>query len=150
MRRTTKNQDFGEIFLELKERTMELHNIVKKALNPSYLNTVHIQADQWLQDFQRTIDAWQYLKRGECKYDRKALKHLHSEELLNFDCISLWEWKQHRFTSNLDKVNNKYYLEPASLEEIVWKGKVWRTLVMLLEKVEVHLKRVSSEVSLEF
>ncbi|KAH0634712.1 hypothetical protein KY290_035831 [Solanum tuberosum] len=142
-----RNQDFGEIFLELKERTMELHNIVKKALNPSYLNTVHIQADQWLQDFNALLmlgsslicalglllivcdEHWgskrkrqrrHYLKRGECKYDRKALKRLHNEQLLNFDCISLWEWKQHRFTSNPDKVNNKYYLEPASLEEIVW------------------------------
>ncbi|WMV37586.1 hypothetical protein MTR67_030971 [Solanum verrucosum] len=52
-------EDFGEIFLELKERTMKLHNIIKEALNPLYLNNVHIQADQWLQDFQHTIDAWQ-------------------------------------------------------------------------------------------
>ncbi|XP_049376597.1 gamma-glutamylcyclotransferase 2-1-like [Solanum stenotomum] len=28
-----------------------------------------------------------------------------------------------RFTSNSDKVNNKYYLKPASLEEIVWDNK---------------------------
>uniref|UniRef100_M1C276 Uncharacterized protein n=1 Tax=Solanum tuberosum TaxID=4113 RepID=M1C276_SOLTU len=94
-----------------------------------------------------------YLKREECKYYRKALRLLHGKPLLNFDCISLWEWKQHklfkkltgskltgkhkkfpislcfvlsfriredsahykRFTSNLDKVNNKCYLEPASL-----------------------------------
>ncbi|XP_031105529.1 transportin MOS14 [Ipomoea triloba] len=41
---------------------MELQNTVKEALNALYHHpedTVRMQADRWLQDFQRTIDAWQ-------------------------------------------------------------------------------------------
>ncbi|KAG5631107.1 hypothetical protein H5410_002824 [Solanum commersonii] len=78
-------------------------------------------------DVEFLIYALQYLEREECEYYSKALRLLHGKPLLNFDCISLWEWKQHKlfkkvdgkFTSNLDKVNNKYYLEPASLQEMV-------------------------------
>lgn len=43
---------------------MELQNTVKEALNALYHHpddSVRIQADRWLQDFQRTIDAWQVL-----------------------------------------------------------------------------------------
>ncbi|KAG5632642.1 hypothetical protein H5410_004359 [Solanum commersonii] len=60
--------DQGYLKIYLHERTMKLHNIVKKALNPLYLNTVHIQADQWLQDFQRTIDAWQRTRRNKFSF----------------------------------------------------------------------------------
>ncbi|KAH0715059.1 hypothetical protein KY284_007964 [Solanum tuberosum] len=64
-------------------------------------------------DVESLICALQYLKRGECKYDSKALKRLHSEPLLNFDCISLWEWKQHRRGEDyaravLTRVNSVY------------------------------------------
>ncbi|KAJ0047505.1 hypothetical protein Pint_15346 [Pistacia integerrima] len=41
---------------------MELQNTVKEALNALYHHpddTVRMQADRWLQDFQGTIDAWQ-------------------------------------------------------------------------------------------
>ncbi|CAH9146539.1 unnamed protein product [Cuscuta epithymum] len=41
---------------------MELQNTVKEALNALYHHpddSVRMQADRWLQDFQRTIDAWQ-------------------------------------------------------------------------------------------
>uniref|UniRef100_A0A1D1YRE4 Transportin-3 n=1 Tax=Anthurium amnicola TaxID=1678845 RepID=A0A1D1YRE4_9ARAE len=41
---------------------MELQNTVKEALNALYHHpddSVRIQADRWLQDFQRTLDAWQ-------------------------------------------------------------------------------------------
>ncbi|KAI4336067.1 hypothetical protein L6164_014643 [Bauhinia variegata] len=41
---------------------MELQNTVKDALNALYHHpddTVRMQADRWLQDFQRTLDAWQ-------------------------------------------------------------------------------------------
>ncbi|KAK4489067.1 hypothetical protein RD792_004861 [Penstemon davidsonii] len=41
---------------------MELQNTVKEALNALYHHpddAVRMQADRWLQDFQRTIDAWQ-------------------------------------------------------------------------------------------
>ncbi|KAK6920787.1 Exportin-1/Importin-beta-like [Dillenia turbinata] len=41
---------------------MELQDTVKEALNALYHHeddAVRIQADRWLQDFQRTIDAWQ-------------------------------------------------------------------------------------------
>ncbi|KAL5722448.1 Transportin mos14 [Ranunculus cassubicifolius] len=41
---------------------MELQNTVKEALNALYHHpddNVRTQADRWLQDFQRTIDAWQ-------------------------------------------------------------------------------------------
>ncbi|KAL6997249.1 Transportin mos14 [Sarracenia purpurea var. burkii] len=41
---------------------MELQNTVKEALNALYHHpddAVRMQADQWLQEFQRTIDAWQ-------------------------------------------------------------------------------------------
>ncbi|CAI9767318.1 unnamed protein product [Fraxinus pennsylvanica] len=41
---------------------MELQNTVKEALNALYRHpddAVRMQADRWLQDFQRTIDAWQ-------------------------------------------------------------------------------------------
>ncbi|XP_035543288.1 transportin MOS14-like isoform X2 [Juglans regia] len=41
---------------------MELQNTVKEALNALYHHpddTVRLQADRWLQDFQRTLDAWQ-------------------------------------------------------------------------------------------
>lgn len=41
---------------------MELQNTVKEALNALYHHpddTVRMQADRWLQDFQRTLDAWQ-------------------------------------------------------------------------------------------
>ncbi|GAB4860681.1 Transportin mos14 [Ancistrocladus abbreviatus] len=41
---------------------MELQNTVKEALNALYHHPddgVRMQADRWLQDFQRTIDAWQ-------------------------------------------------------------------------------------------
>ncbi|RXH76086.1 hypothetical protein DVH24_001665 [Malus domestica] len=41
---------------------MELQNTVKEALNALYHHPddgVHLQADRWLQDFQRTLDAWQ-------------------------------------------------------------------------------------------
>lgn len=43
---------------------MELQNTVKEALNALYHHpddAVRVQADRWLQDFQRTIDAWQVL-----------------------------------------------------------------------------------------
>ncbi|KAK9116972.1 hypothetical protein Sjap_015919 [Stephania japonica] len=42
--------------------SMELQNTVKEALNALYHHpddSVRTQADRWLQDFQRTIDAWQ-------------------------------------------------------------------------------------------
>lgn len=41
---------------------MELQNTVKEALNALYHHpddAVRMQADRWLQNFQRTIDAWQ-------------------------------------------------------------------------------------------
>ena len=41
---------------------MELQNTVKEALNALYHHpddTVRMQADRFLQDFQRTLDAWQ-------------------------------------------------------------------------------------------
>ncbi|XP_047316788.1 transportin MOS14 [Impatiens glandulifera] len=41
---------------------MELQNAVKQALNALYHHpddAVHIEADRWLQEFQRTLDAWQ-------------------------------------------------------------------------------------------
>ncbi|KAM7272707.1 hypothetical protein ACFE04_027370 [Oxalis oulophora] len=41
---------------------MELQNTVKDALNALYHHPddmIRVQADRWLQDFQRTIDAWQ-------------------------------------------------------------------------------------------
>ncbi|KAA8542600.1 hypothetical protein F0562_023752 [Nyssa sinensis] len=41
---------------------MELQNTVKEALNALYHHpddAIRMQADRWLQDFQRTIDAWQ-------------------------------------------------------------------------------------------
>ncbi|GAV74387.1 Xpo1 domain-containing protein [Cephalotus follicularis] len=41
---------------------MELQNTVKEALNALYHHpddAVRLQADRWLQDFQRTLDAWQ-------------------------------------------------------------------------------------------
>ncbi|KAL0357544.1 UNVERIFIED_CONTAM: Transportin MOS14 [Sesamum calycinum] len=44
---------------------MELQNTVKEALNALYHHpddAVRMQADRWLQDFQRTIDAWQGLE----------------------------------------------------------------------------------------
>ncbi|KAH7550395.1 hypothetical protein JRO89_XS13G0184600 [Xanthoceras sorbifolium] len=44
------------------ERSLELQNTVKEALNALYHHpddAVRMQADRWLQDFQRTIDAWQ-------------------------------------------------------------------------------------------
>lgn len=44
--------------------SMELQNTVKEALNALYHHpddSVRMQADRWLQDFQRTIDAWQVL-----------------------------------------------------------------------------------------
>ena len=43
---------------------MELQNTVKEALNALSHHpddTVRMQADRWLQDFQRTLDAWQVL-----------------------------------------------------------------------------------------
>ena len=43
---------------------MELQNTVKEALNALYHHpddTLRMQADRWLQDFQRTLDAWQVL-----------------------------------------------------------------------------------------
>ncbi|XWS37410.1 hypothetical protein CRYUN_Cryun19dG0040500 [Craigia yunnanensis] len=43
-------------------QSMELQNTVKEALNALYHHpddAVRMQADRWLQDFQRTIDAWQ-------------------------------------------------------------------------------------------
>lgn len=46
------------------EPSMELQNTVKEALNALYHHpddTVRMQADRWLQDFQRTLDAWQVL-----------------------------------------------------------------------------------------
>ncbi|XP_022767952.1 transportin MOS14-like isoform X4 [Durio zibethinus] len=45
-------------------QSMELQNTVKEALNALYHHpddAVRMQADRWLQDFQRTIDAWQNL-----------------------------------------------------------------------------------------
>ncbi|KAK3170493.1 hypothetical protein Dsin_032664 [Dipteronia sinensis] len=44
------------------ERSLELQNTVKEALNALYHHpddAFRMQADRWLQDFQRTIDAWQ-------------------------------------------------------------------------------------------
>lgn len=46
---------------------MELQNTVKEALNALYHHpddAVRMQADRWLQDFQRTLDAWQVLRFG--------------------------------------------------------------------------------------
>ena len=43
---------------------MELQNTVKEALNALYHHpddAFRMQADRWLQDFQRTLDAWQVL-----------------------------------------------------------------------------------------
>lgn len=45
---------------------MELENTVKEALNALYHHpddAVRGRADRWLQDFQRTIDAWQVTPR---------------------------------------------------------------------------------------
>lgn len=42
--------------------SMELQNTVKEALNALYHHpddAFRMQADRWLQDFQRTLDAWQ-------------------------------------------------------------------------------------------
>ena len=44
--------------------SMELQNTVKEALNALYHHpddAFRMQADRWLQDFQRTLDAWQVL-----------------------------------------------------------------------------------------
>ena len=41
---------------------MELQNTVKEALNALYHHpddAVRMEADRWLQSFQRTLDAWQ-------------------------------------------------------------------------------------------
>lgn len=43
---------------------MELQNSVKEALNALYHHpddAFRMEADRWLQNFQRTIDAWQVL-----------------------------------------------------------------------------------------
>lgn len=43
---------------------IELQNTVKEALNALYHHpddAVRMQADRWLQEFQRTLDAWQVL-----------------------------------------------------------------------------------------
>jgi len=43
---------------------MDLQNTVKEALNALYHHpddAVRMQADRYLQDFQRTLDAWQVL-----------------------------------------------------------------------------------------
>lgn len=50
-------------------KTMELQNTVKEALNALYHHPddgVRLQADRWLQDFQRTLDAWQVLCASLC------------------------------------------------------------------------------------
>ncbi|XP_021887259.1 transportin MOS14-like isoform X2 [Carica papaya] len=44
------------------EQSMEHQNTVKEALNALYHHpddAVRMQADRWLQNFQRTLDAWQ-------------------------------------------------------------------------------------------
>lgn len=49
---------------EMASPSSELQNTVKEALNALYHHpddAVRMQADRWLQDFQRTIDAWQVL-----------------------------------------------------------------------------------------
>lgn len=46
---------------------MELQNTVKEALNALYHHpddAIRARADRWLQDFQRTIDAWQVTIHG--------------------------------------------------------------------------------------
>lgn len=50
---------------------MELQNTVKDALNALYHHpddAVRMQADRWLQDFQRTLDAWQVLHNSLSAY----------------------------------------------------------------------------------
>lgn len=53
---------------------MELQNTVKEALNALYHHpddAVRMRADRWLQEFQRTIDAWQVileLPTGDCRF----------------------------------------------------------------------------------
>ncbi|RWR88742.1 transportin MOS14 isoform X1 [Cinnamomum micranthum f. kanehirae] len=47
---------------EMASPSLELQNTVKEALNALYHHpddAIRMQADRWLQDFQRTIDAWQ-------------------------------------------------------------------------------------------
>lgn len=53
---------------------MELQNTVKEALNALYHHpddAVRMRADRWLQEFQRTIDAWQVilgLPTEDCRF----------------------------------------------------------------------------------
>jgi hypothetical protein len=50
---------------------MELQNTVKEALNALYHHpddAVRLQADRWLQEFQRTLDAWQVLHNSLSAY----------------------------------------------------------------------------------
>lgn len=47
---------------EREMESLELQNTVKEALNALYHHpddAVRMEADRWLQDFQRTLDAWQ-------------------------------------------------------------------------------------------
>lgn len=57
--------------LRVDEPSMELQNTVKDALNALYHHpddAVRMQADRWLQDFQRTLDAWQVLHNSLSAY----------------------------------------------------------------------------------
>ncbi|KAJ8528401.1 hypothetical protein K7X08_022093 [Anisodus acutangulus] len=61
--------------------------------------------------------AMEYLERRECEYDSKTLVDFFTEE----DSAQPALTGVIVFTSTPDKVNNKYYLGPAPLEEMAWQ-----------------------------
>lgn len=99
--------------IEFGFKSMELQNTVKEALNALYHHpddAVRVQADRWLQDFQRTIDAWQVIRHrgmlplsicelpwGRSRFDGLAVLHFWWKQvtglasLLGADCSALDE-----------------------------------------------------------
>lgn len=80
-KRSSRAENPSVQFLEGIRGPMELQNTVKEALNALYHHpddSIRARADRWLQDFQRTVDAWQVVNRG--------IKHSLSTTLI----LSLW------------------------------------------------------------
>lgn len=76
--------------LQREAEIMELQNTVKEALNALYHHpddAVRMHADRWLQDFQRTIDAWQVISAlhpQDCRFFFKIFELIAGVFLVGF------------------------------------------------------------------
>ncbi|KAL0421852.1 UNVERIFIED_CONTAM: Transportin MOS14 [Sesamum latifolium] len=109
---------------------MELQNTVKEALNALYHHpddAVRMQADRWLQDFQRTIDAWQIYALVGCQVNvGLLLTNLpFQQNQVNSIFLLLDEWRD-RFYAVAD---NLLHDTASNIETLIFCSQTLRSKV---------------------